>query len=202
MEKFDFEREFGIKKDSLFEIAKTSILYFLKNKKFPEVIKKGKKAATFVTLFENNELRGCIGSLQAIRAISEDVSINAINAAFFDPRFLPLTEEELEKNKDNIEIEISVLTPMKKFEGSLKEWINFLIREKPGVFIVKDGYSATFLPDVWKQLPDPFDFMNHLAIKAGMNVTDWVEAEKYYYYTISFKKGWNEINENWKWIIK
>jgi len=187
------KKEFGVSVDELFKIAKDSILYFLDYQKFPSVEKKGKRAATFVTLFEKGNLRGCIGTITPIRYITEDVSVNAINAAFFDPRFLPLTKEELKENEDNLEIEISILTPMKRFEGSVKEWIEFIEREKPGVFIKKGPFSATFLPDVWKELPDPFEFMNHLSLKAGMSITDWVDAEKYYYYTLSFKKRWKDI---------
>jgi len=185
------EKLYNVSIEELFKIAKESIIFYLKNKKYPKISDNSKKGASFVTLFKNNTLRGCIGSIKAFRPLKHDVAYNAINAAFFDPRFDPLREEEL---KENLEIEISILTPMKKFEGSLRDWINFIAKEKPGVFIKKGLNSATFLPDVWKELTDPFEFMNHLSIKANMKVTDWVESEKYYYYTYSFKKNWKNIN--------
>jgi len=181
---------YNISVDELFKTAKESILFYLNNKKFPKIEDYSKKGASFVTIFKNGYLRGCIGSVQAIRPLKQDVSINAINAAFSDPRFEPLRGEEL---KENIELEISILTPLKKFEGSIKEWINFISKEKPGILIKKGHYSSTFLPDVWKELNDPFEFMNHLALKAGLKVTDWVDSEKYYYFTYSFKKAWDEI---------
>jgi AmmeMemoRadiSam system protein A len=179
--------------ENLFKIAKFSILYYLKNKKEPKIKEKGEKLATFVTLFVNNNLRGCIGSILPVRDIYKDVSINAINAAFFDPRFNPLTESELKKVEDDLEIEISILTPMKKFNGSIKEWLEFLKKEKPGVFIKKGFYSSTFLPDVWEDIPDEILFMNHLALKAGLRPEEWVDCEKYYYFTKRKKKKWNEI---------
>ena len=187
------EQLYNVSVEDLFKVAKSSIDYYLSFNKWPKVKPIGKEAATFVTLFEKGNLRGCIGSLKAIRPILVDVSVNAINAAFYDPRFTPLTKEELKENEDNFEIEISILSPLKKFEGSVKEWIEFIEKEKPGVFIQKGIYSATFLPDVWKQLPDPFEFMNHLALKAGMNITDWVDSEKFYYYTYVFKRKWKDI---------
>ncbi len=179
--------------EELFKIAKYSILYYLKNKKEPLIKEKGEKLATFVTLLVNNNLRGCIGSILATRDVYKDVSINAINAAFFDPRFNPLTEEELKRIENDLIIEISILTPMKKFKGNIKEWLNFLKKEKPGVFIKKGFYSATFLPDVWEEIPDEILFMNHLALKAGLRPDEWIDSEKYYYFTKRKKKRWIEI---------
>jgi AmmeMemoRadiSam system protein A len=184
---------YNVSVEELFKIAKESIIHYLNNRKYPKFEDNSKKGASFVTLFKNKALRGCIGSILPVRPLKTDVSYNAINAAFFDPRFEPLSEEELKNNEKNFEIEISILTPLKKFEGNVKDWINFISKEKPGIFIKKGLYSATFLPDVWKELNDPFEFMNHLSLKAGLGVTDWVDSEKYYYYTFSFKKRWDQI---------
>ena len=187
-------KETQISWERLFEIAKYSILYYLKYGKEPIIKEKGEKRATFITLFINNNLRGCIGSILPFRDVYKDVSINAINAAFFDPRFNPLTEKELNRIKDLVEIEISLLTPMKKFEGNVKQWLDFLKDKKPGVFIKKSFYSATFLPDVWEEIPDEVLFMNHLALKAGLRPDDWVDSEKYYYFTERRKRKWEDIN--------
>jgi AmmeMemoRadiSam system protein A len=187
-------KETQISWERLFEIAKYSILYYLKYGKEPIIKEKGEKRATFITLFINNNLRGCIGSILPFRDVYKDVSINAINAAFFDPRFNPLTEKELNRIKDLVEIEISLLTPMKKFEGNVKQWLDFLKDKKPGVFIKKGFYSATFLPDVWEEIPDEVLFMNHLALKAGLRPDDWVDSEKYYYFTERRKRKWEDIN--------
>ncbi len=177
----------------LFQIAKYSILFYLNYFEKPKINKKGEKRATFVTLFVNNTLRGCIGSILPFRDLYEDVCANSINAAFFDPRFNQLTKTELKRVEDNLILEISILSPMKKFEGDVKEWLSFIKKEKPGVFIKKNHFSSTFLPDVWDEIKDEVLFMNHLALKAGLSPEEWVECEKYYYFTERKKKKWKDI---------
>lgn len=124
-----------------------------------------KKGAVFVTLTQNGELRGCIGSLVATRSLLDDLVHHAKNAAFRDPRFLPLTHEEFE----TIEIELSILSepenlPYKDIED-LKAKIEPNIH---GVILQHQGKSATFLPQVWEQLPDFDTFFSHLCQKAGL----------------------------------
>jgi AmmeMemoRadiSam system protein A len=124
-----------------------------------------KRAATFVTLNLNGELRGCIGSLVAHNALIDDLTTNAVKAAFEDPRFSPLTKEEFE----NIEIEVSLLSqPLEiryKDFADLKSKINHGI---DGMIIRQGEKQATFLPQVWEQLPDFEDFLSHLFHKAGI----------------------------------
>jgi AmmeMemoRadiSam system protein A len=125
---------------------------------------------TFVTLTINNQLRGCIGNLSADKSILEGVKDNAINAAFHDPRFLPLTKNELE----NIVIEISLLTAPETLE--YHDGDDLLEKLRPtidGVIIRKGFYSATFLPQVWDQLPDKQFFLEHLCQKAGLPPDAW-----------------------------
>ncbi len=125
---------------------------------------------TFVTLHIDGQLRGCIGSLTSSESIIEGVKHNAINAAFKDFRFTPLTVDELEK----IDIEVSVLTEPKPLE--VKDSNDLLSKLRPnvdGVIIRKGGASATFLPQVWEQLPDPKEFLSHLCQKAGLRANAW-----------------------------
>ena len=175
--------------DELLKIAKDSIIYFFKNHDFPRIEDKSEKRATFVTLEKKGQLRGCIGEILPILPIKKSVSRNAINAAFYDPRFPPLSPEE---TKD-LTIEVSVLSPLKRFEGDYYEFLKFLEKYRPGVYIVYNGYSATFLPDVWEQLPDPEQFMLELCLKAGLNPKYLPFVEKYYYFTEKSKKRWDEI---------
>ena len=125
---------------------------------------------TFVTLKINDRLRGCIGNLTANEPLSEGVRRNAVNAAFHDPRFPPLKNKELEK----IDIEVSILTeprPLEYVDG--EDLISRLRVDIDGVIIRKGHASATFLPQVWEQLPDPEEFLGHLCMKAGLSSDAW-----------------------------
>ena len=125
---------------------------------------------TFVTLKINDQLRGCIGNITASESIKEGVRRNAKNAAFHDPRFSPLRAEELE----NVDIEVSILTPpepLKYRDGD--DLIAKLRVDVDGVIIRKGFANATFLPQVWKQLPQPKEFLGHLCMKAGMSAGSW-----------------------------
>ncbi|MDH4321369.1 MAG: AmmeMemoRadiSam system protein A [Desulfobulbaceae bacterium] len=128
------------------------------------------RRGVFVTLTVGGQLRGCIGSLIATGTIVEGVRDNAINAAFHDPRFAPLQPYEF----DQIEIEVSVLTdpaPLAYDDGD-----DLIAKLRPGldgVIIAKGGHRATFLPQVWKQLPDPDSFLTHLCQKAMLPGGSW-----------------------------
>ena len=123
-------------------------------------------AATFVTLTEANELRGCIGSLQASRNIVDDVIHVARSAAFHDPRFAPLTVAELA----TLDIEISVLTePVPIYFASTAELYAQLQPNVDGVVVKQQSKQATFLPQVWQQLPDCARFIEQLMLKAGID---------------------------------
>jgi len=125
---------------------------------------------TFVTLKINERLRGCIGNLTSDTPLASGVRRNTINAAFHDPRFAPLVTSEL----DRVEIEISILSepqPLKYRDGD--ELVKKLRPHIDGVIIRKDHASATFLPQVWEQLPRPQDFLGHLCMKAGLATDSW-----------------------------
>ncbi len=129
--------------------------------------------ASFVTLNEHGRLRGCIGSLEAIRPLVEDVAHNAYAAAFSDPRFPPLQAREL----CDLDLHISLLWPATPMQFDSEE---DLIRQlRPGVdgLILEDGdHRATFLPSVWESLPDAHDFLQHLKLKAGLPADDWPDT--------------------------
>jgi len=132
----------------------------------------GSRCGVFVTLKIKNTLRGCIGSLTSTEPLTDNVRHNALNAAFQDPRFPPLTIEELAQ----IVIEVSILTPPTTL--SYSDTDDLLTRLRPGidgVIIRKGGASATFLPQVWKQLPRCQDFLSHLCLKAGLAAQAWRE---------------------------
>lgn len=129
-----------------------------------------KKQGTFVTLKEHGDLRGCIGSLAAIDSIVEGVKRNARHAAFEDSRFSPVGKEELAA----IEIEISILTEPKSVAyASAEDLLRIVQAGIDGVIIRKGVQGATFLPQVWDQLPDPVDFFSHLCRKAGLPADAW-----------------------------
>jgi hypothetical protein len=124
----------------------------------------------FVTLTENGELRGCIGHILPQEALYQAVEDNARNAATRDPRFQPVRPDELKK----IKIEISVLTkPQPLSFNSPEDLLNKLEPGEDGVVLRIGPYGATFLPQVWEQLPDKAQFLNHLAQKAGCAPEDW-----------------------------
>lgn len=124
------------------------------------------QGACFVTLTLNGKLRGCIGSLIAHRSLLEDILHNAKQAAFADFRFDRLTKDEFANTK----IEISILSVPQILEySSLEELEKKLIPNVHGVILELDGKRATFLPQVWEQLPTFNEFMVHLCKKAGLD---------------------------------
>jgi hypothetical protein len=161
----------------LVQLAKAAIEYYLKTgkvitlKEFPYPILK-KKGATFVTLTKkkSGELRGCIGSIIPIRPLYEDVINNAIAAATKDPRFFPVTIEELPE----IDVKVSVLSYPEKIEYT--DYIDLLNKIEPfkdGLIIKFGNAQATFLPDVWEELPNKEEFLSHLCLKAGLPADFW-----------------------------
>lgn len=143
--------------------------------------------ASFVTLTQHGELRGCIGTLEAHRPLRHDVQANAVAAALRDPRFAPLMERELTITK----VEISLLSPMQALDA--RSEAEALARLRPGVDGLVLHYGAqrsTFLPQVWEQLPDARDFMAQLKRKAGLPATFWHADVRLLRYTVTkWKEG-------------
>lgn len=126
--------------------------------------------ASFVTLTINGELRGCIGSLEAHQSLAKDVRERAVQAALEDYRFPPLTKEEI----DLVHIEISRLTKPFQLHYEKPEDLPRLLKPKIDGVILQHGFRrATFLPQVWDQLPDPEVFLSHLCAKMGASPDLW-----------------------------
>jgi AmmeMemoRadiSam system protein A len=143
--------------------------------------------ATFVTLTQHGELRGCIGSLEAHRPLLDDVKANARAAAFHDPRFEPLTAGEL----DITRVEVSLLSPQQPLEFCDEQ--DALAQLRPlvdGIVFEYGRYRSTFLPQVWEQLPRKEEFMGHLKLKAGLPASFWADEVKLSRYTVEkWKEG-------------
>ncbi len=136
--------------------------------------------ASFVTLNIDERLRGCIGSLEAKLPLVEDVAEHAFAAAFRDPRFPLLIEDEFPK----LDIHVSILTPNEPM--SFSDEADLLSQLRPGVdglIIAKGGRRATFLPSVWESLPEPAQFLAHLKLKAGITDSDSSEPLQAWRYT-------------------
>lgn len=138
--------------------------------------------ASFVTLTQNGQLRGCIGTLEARRSLLLDVQANAVAAALRDPRFAALTLAELA----HTEVEVSLLSPLQPLQFDSQ--VQALAQLRPGIDGVLFEYQqhrSTFLPQVWDQLPDPAQFMAQLKRKAGLPADFWAEGVRLQRYTVS-----------------
>jgi AmmeMemoRadiSam system protein A len=129
------------------------------------------KGASFVTLLgPGGELRGCIGTIEAHTPLAQDVQRNAVGSALRDPRFHPVGPGEL----DNLEIELSILTPPRRLDFDGPD--DLLAKIHPGVdgLIIEKGWQrATLLPSVWEKIPDPVQFLSTLCLKAGLPEDEW-----------------------------
>ncbi|MCX8067337.1 MAG: AmmeMemoRadiSam system protein A [Anaerolineae bacterium] len=177
----------------LLSLARRAIASMLESGELPEIDLNAvsedlrRPGASFVTLTIGGELRGCIGSIEARRPLVLDVRENAIAAAFHDPRFPPLSRQEL----DRTHIEISVLTPPQPL--GYTDYLDLLTKLRPGVdgvIIERGWHRATFLPQVWEKLPDPREFLAHLCLKAGLPPDDYRRPglRVYTYQVESFKE--------------
>jgi len=198
-----------VNRQRLLELAKRSIQHGLQTGRplkinlddYPEELTETR--ATFVTLQINHQLRGCIGMLEAVRPLAEDIAENAFSAAFRDPRFPPLQADEL----DDLEIHLSLLTPAEPMTftseqdliSQLQPGIDGLILEEPevynaankreqlppridGLILEKGRRRGTFLPSVWESLPEPEQFLRHLKQKAGLPPDYWSKNIRIYRY--------------------
>ena len=142
--------------------------------------------ATFVTLTQHGQLRGCIGSLEAWRTLDEDVRANAKAAAFGDPRFAPLAASEFPRTR----VEVSLLTPPEPLHFT--DEADAVRQMRPGVdgmIFEYRGRRGTFLPQVWESLPEPERFFAHLKQKAGFPADFWSPEVQLYRYEV---QKWKE----------
>ena len=139
------------------------------------------KCGAFVTLNEDGRLRGCIGNLVGYGALHSLVAEMARSAAFSDPRFRPVTAGEM----TNIQIEISVLSPLRRITSPDQFTLG-----RHGIFMVKDGHSGTFLPQVADEVNwNKEEFLSHCAHdKAGLSWDEWRTADLYVYEAVVFSE--------------
>jgi AmmeMemoRadiSam system protein A len=128
--------------------------------------------ACFVTLRNQGELRGCVGSVVASKPLFEGAMDSVRGAARRDRRFQPVTADELE----NIHIELSILTePVRLNYDSPKALLEMLQPHRHGVLLRIGARTATFLPKVWDDIPDKQEFLARLCAKAGFDPRAWRE---------------------------
>ena len=143
--------------------------------------------ASFVTLLQHGQLRGCIGSLQPYLPLLEDIRRNAVSAALHDSRFLPLTKCEF----SSVEIEVSILSDLNRID--FKDETDAIEQMRPkidGIVLEYQSCRSTFLPQVWDSIPDPQQFLKNLKIKAQLPGDFWAEGIRLFRYTVS---KWQEI---------
>lgn len=161
----------------LLEIAREAVAQAVRGARAPSVDlsqlppRLREKGASFVTLLgPEGELRGCIGTVEAHSPLALDVQRNAVSSALRDPRFFPVSVDEL----DGLQIELSILTPPQRLEYDGPD--DLLAKIRPGidgVIIEKDWRRATLLPSVWEKIPDPLQFLSTLCLKAGLSQDEW-----------------------------
>ena len=169
-------------RDQLVEIARLAVKFGIENGKAPTV-KAGSNVspaltaqrASFVTLNLDGRLRGCIGSVIAHRSLLTDVAENAYRAAFSDPRFPPLTLEEL----DRIDVSVSILsTPRPLTLNDEADLVRQVRPDQDGLILEDAGRRGLFLPSVWASIPQAGDFIRNLKKKAGLPSDHWSDTIK------------------------
>lgn len=163
-------------RQTLLTIAREAIDASVNQKPLPVIDRAGMsevmlaEGASFVTLTIQGALRGCIGALEAYQPLVDDVQEHAMAAALQDYRFPPMRPAEVSR----VHIEISRLTPAIPLEYS--DPADLLARLRPGIdgVILRDGRNrATFLPQVWEQVPEPARFLSQLCNKMGEPSDTW-----------------------------
>lgn len=144
------------------------------------------QGACFVTLKEDQQLRGCIGTLQAHRPLGQDIIHNARAAAFADPRFTPVNVDELPQ----LALQISVLTePVPLPAMTEDQLLHFLTPGRDGLILHEGEQRATFLPAVWESLTTPRQFLHELKRKAGLPSEYWSDTLRFETYrTLCFSE--------------
>ncbi len=158
------------------EVARRSILHGLQSGSALDIVAENyaknlqQQLACFVTLHKHGQLRGCIGALEAYQPLINDVAEHAFAAAFKDPRFPALQEDELK----TLNIEISVLGKPEPMQfNSEKDLLHQIRPGKDGLILEYGYHRGTFLPSVWEQLPKAHDFLQSLKVKAGLDKSWW-----------------------------
>ena len=186
----DFSLTPGDKKE-LLDIARSTINQYIRTRKTPEINPDGfsktllTPAGAFVTLKENGELRGCIGRFTSNEPLYKVIREMAVASSTQDTRFEPVSIKEIDK----LEIEISVLSPMKKITST-----DEIVLGKHGIYITQGYLSGTFLPQVATETGwSKEEFLGHCSRdKAGLGWDGWKDADIYIYTAEIFSE--NEVN--------
>ncbi|MBM4428005.1 MAG: AmmeMemoRadiSam system protein A [Chloroflexi bacterium] len=167
-------------REILLRLAREAIASAVRKEKLPPLDLQSlpptlrENGASFVTLTLQDDLRGCIGALEAYQPLAEDVREHAIAAALDDPRFPPVSKSEL----DRIRIEVSRLTAPQELEYTSGEDLLKKLRPHVDGVILKYGpRRATFLPQVWEKIPDPAEFLYQLCYKMGARPSLWQDTK-------------------------
>jgi len=174
----------GLAVDSISRALKDGAPMKIDPSAYPEPLRR--KGASFVTLKIRERLRGCIGSIEAYRPLVDDVADNAYKAAFRDPRFPSLREEEFR----GVSLSLSILTEPELLTVVSEE--DLIRRIRPGIdglIIEEGGRRGTFLPSVWEALSDPRRFLMELKQKAGLPSDHWSDTLRFRRYTAETIEG-------------
>jgi len=173
-------------RETLREIARTAVADGARTGRPPEIglddLPRPLQAirASFVTIKQGGELRGCIGSLVPHAPLACDVAQNAWKAAFADPRFRPVTAEEAA----GLEISVSILSTARRIHASGDAGLLDRLRpDLDGLILVDGDRRGLFLPQVWEGLPDPKAFLAQLKAKAGLPDGRWPKTMQAYRFT-------------------
>jgi AmmeMemoRadiSam system protein A len=157
----------------LLEIARKEIHHGVHDKPRPQI-----DIETLPVL--DRQLRGCIGSLEAYRPLARDIAENAYAAAFLDPRFPPVTVDELQC----IQLHLSILSRPETLIFESEEDLKRQLRQGVDGLILEAGARrATFLPTVWEDLTDKSEFLRRLKLKAGLPANYWSDTIRFSRYT-------------------
>lgn len=159
--------------DILLKIARDAINYAVKGQEYSPAPREEKKlndkAGCFVTIKQNGQLRGCIGNFQSQLPLYREVAQMAVASATQDPRFPAMDESEL----DDFNLELTVLSPLKKIENLDEIEIGV-----HGLYIEKGFNRGVLLPQVATEHGWDRDlFLRHTCIKAGLNEMDWQQEK-------------------------
>jgi len=159
----------------LLSLARRTVLSYVRTKKAPDAdlkdVRLSANGATFVTIKRSSQLRGCIGNIQPVMPLYRSVIRNAVAASSQDPRFPPMTPEEL----SDMEVEVTILSPLEPVSD-----VKDIRIGTHGLSIVKDGRSGIFLPQVpVEQGWDLPTYLEQLCVKAGLPSDAWKDAQLY-----------------------
>lgn len=166
------------------DLARFAIDYYFVHQRLPKVaadeVAKDlyPKAACFVSVYIDGNLRGCIGDYEVFEPLYLNIIKNSIRAAFSDFRFPQIEKKELSR----LQVEVSVLTvPVEYKQKNTDHFLKFLEQRKPGVILEKESQRALHLPQVWEKLPKPADFLSQLCLKASLPSSSWKGKEVKYW---------------------